>query len=72
MRQDGIVSSQGSISTSKKKYRYGDISRNNSSLLQEIQSLKKEKIKEEEELEKIKKKSNNEMLSMHSLNMQRL
>lgn len=40
--------------------------------MQDIQSLHKEKSKLEEELEKIKKKSNEDILAKHSLEIQRL
>ena len=39
LKHDGVVSSQGSVDYAKNKYKYSDISKNSSSIMQEIQAL---------------------------------
>ena len=43
LRHDGVVSSHGSVEFSKNKYKYTDVHKNNSALMQDIQKLTKEK-----------------------------
>ena len=67
LRHDGIVSTYGSTDSFTKKYKYVNGAKNRTLVMDDIQSLHKQKAAIEEDVKSLKEKASDEKIARHNL-----
>jgi chromosome segregation ATPase len=72
LRQDGVVSTYGSVDLIKNKYKYLNGAKSRNQVTSEINSLQKEKTQIEEDIKVLKEKVNDEKVARHNMEVAKL
>jgi hypothetical protein len=67
LRQDGIVTTYGSVDLIKNKYKYVNGAKSRTLAMEEIQGLQKEKVTIENDIKALKEKVSDEKIARHNL-----